>query len=76
MAHVTRTLAALLLTSWTLAAFGAEAGFNVEHFTDSQRNRPIVVDWWYPAQEETAATFDYGFSRGRVVEQGQIAAGR
>ena len=45
-----------------------ESGFTLESFTDSERDRPITIDWWYPVVNEPASPFHYGLGSGRVVE--------
>lgn len=63
---------ALLLSVNTAAV---EAGFRLESFEDSARARPIMLDWWYPVDDQPAEEFDYGLGRGQVVEAGAIAQG-
>ena len=63
---------ALLLSTITNAS---EAGFQLETFEDTERNRPIAIDWWYPVANQPAEAFDYGFGQGSVVEAGSVAPG-
>jgi len=58
------------------AAQPLEAGFQIERFIDSGRERPILIDWWYPTQNEVASSFNYGLGTGRVAEAGTIVAGK
>ena len=73
-----------LLLSVTGNGFAAEpsepseqwkAGFKLERFAYSDPQRPVLIDWWYPAREGSPAVFDYGLGQGRVVEQGTLAPG-
>ncbi len=56
-------------------ASATEAGFRVEAFHDELRDRPIMLDWWYPVENQPAEEFNYGLGRGRLVEAGKIAKG-
>lgn len=57
-------------------ASATESGFALESFTDVDRDRPVLIDWWYPVTGQAASRFDYGLGQGRVVEGGTITAGR
>jgi predicted dienelactone hydrolase len=52
-----------------------EAGFTVEKFEDPTRERPVLIDWWYPVDGQPASRFDYGLGEGMVVESGEIEDG-
>lgn len=53
-----------------------EAGFQSEQLTDPARDRPILIDWWYPVAGHTAEPYHYGLAQGLVVPSGPIATGR
>ncbi|MEQ9452528.1 MAG: hypothetical protein RJQ07_13175 [Pseudomonadales bacterium] len=52
-----------------------QAGFQVEKFIDADRNRPVLVDLWYPVVNQPPQTKNYGLAKGYVVESGEIAEG-
>lgn len=58
------------------AAIVMEAGFSVEIFEDTNRDRPVFVDLWYPVRDQTPQSYDYGLGTGSVVESGRIADGK
>ncbi|MFK7915274.1 MAG: alpha/beta hydrolase family protein [Pseudomonadales bacterium] len=68
-----RLLAVALLQAPFAAA--TESGFQLETFTDSRRDRPVLIDWWYPVEQASASAFNYGLGAGRVVEAGTVAKG-
>ena len=48
---------------------GFKAGYTTTTFKDSRRNRPVLVDLWYPAEETSReAPFDYRPGFGIVAE--------
>jgi len=53
-----------------------QAGFSLEPLHDTSRNRPILVDWWYPTAQGPAENYNYGLGRGCIVEAGQILPGK
>lgn len=55
------------------AAF--EAGFTLEQFEDSNRERPILIDWWYPIDDQVTSRYNYGLGEGRAVEAAQMSEG-
>lgn len=65
-------IAALLISGYAAAT---DAGFQIESFVDADRKRPILIDWWYPVEGQSASSYNYGLGRGRVVESGTIAPG-
>lgn len=56
-------------------ATAMEVGFNLERFEDEPRERPILIDWWYPVDGQAASDMDYGLGHGKVVEAGAVATG-
>ena len=71
--HLSDLLASLLMP---LAMEAMESGFQLESFEDRERNRPILIDWWYPTTGQDAIEFDYGFGTGHVVPDGEIESGQ
>lgn len=69
-----RFFAAIIMLMSTIASAN-EAGFQLDTFEDTKRNRPVAIDWWYPVENQPAEFFDYGFGQGTVVEAGSIAPG-
>lgn len=52
------------------------AGHQLIRFHDEARDRPVLVDAWYPAQPGTIeAEHTYGLGRGRVAEGAAVAVG-
>ena len=52
------------------------AGFDLEHFNDPSRNRQVMIDWWYPVEDQIAKRYHYGLGQGLAVEAGTIATGK
>lgn len=75
MRALAHTILLSLLALCSASASAMEAGFQLESFTDAQRSRPILIDWWYPVAGAAASPFNYGLGSGRVVEAGAIAEG-
>ncbi|MEM1229396.1 MAG: alpha/beta hydrolase [Pseudomonadota bacterium] len=57
-------------------ARAADAGFTLSRFHDSQRDRPVLIDWWYPVRAGLAEPYPYGLGEGRVAEQAPVLPGR
>jgi predicted dienelactone hydrolase len=55
---------------------GYACGYSVSQFHDAGRSRPVIVDLWYPATDETAeAVVSYGLSVGRAAQHAPPAPG-
>ncbi len=66
----------LVAASLTGALEAMEAGFQTETFKDADRDRPVLIDWWYPVANQKTYAYDYGLGRGRVVVSGTVALGK
>lgn len=53
-----------------------DAGFRVVRLVDEARQRPLMLDWWYPVALGQAETYSYGLGQGHVAEAAQPLAGR
>jgi predicted dienelactone hydrolase len=52
-----------------------DAGFRVVQRIDQHRQRPLMLDWWYPVAPGQAEPYAYGLGRGRVAEAAEPLAG-
>jgi predicted dienelactone hydrolase len=55
----------------------APVGYRIVSLADPRRERPIILDLWYPAPDSAVeAPHDYGLGRGRVAPDAAVRAGR
>lgn len=76
MKMIRTVLALAVLFFCAVTATADTAGFQIEKFLDGARNRPMLIDWWYPVASQPVEEYNYGFGRGRVVESGRVLPGQ
>ncbi|MEM1189813.1 MAG: hypothetical protein AAGI72_14860 [Pseudomonadota bacterium] len=75
-----KTAKLYLFVAWLLVGCFSraeyQAGYATEWLRDETRDRPILIDWWYPTMSQTIEPVDYGLGRGSVAQTGTVATGR
>ena len=56
---------------------GYKAGYRVYKWADARRQRPVWVDLWYPANDQSdERRISYGLGHGSVAKDAEMAADR